>query len=63
MLNFRSFRRADSGTHRYLVVENVRERRSVGKLTTRKFDMERLNLKKLIDVEGEEQHGVKIRNY
>jgi hypothetical protein len=42
------------------VVANVRKRLAVSKRATRKFDMERFNLKKLNEVESEEQYQVKI---
>jgi hypothetical protein len=44
------------------VVVKVRGRLSVSKRETRKFDMERFSLKKLVEVEGKEQYQVNISN-
>jgi hypothetical protein len=44
------------------VVAKVRERLAVSKQTMHKFYMERLDLKKLNEVEGKEQYRVKISN-
>jgi hypothetical protein len=41
-----SLRGADCYSDRYLAVAEVRERLAVSKQTTKKFDMERFNLKK-----------------
>jgi hypothetical protein len=57
-----SFRAADFNTDHYLVVAKFRERLEVSKLTSHRFLMERLNLKKLKEVEGKEQYRVKISN-
>jgi hypothetical protein len=45
-----------------LVVAKVRERLAVSKQTTHKFDMERVYLKKLDEVEGKDQYRVEISN-
>jgi hypothetical protein len=50
--NIRSFRGADCGTDHGLVVAKVRERLSVNKRETQKFDIERFDVKKLNDIEG-----------
>jgi hypothetical protein len=42
------------------VVAKVRERLSVNKQRSQRFDMERFNLKKLKDVEGKEQYRVEV---
>jgi hypothetical protein len=42
------------------VVAKVRERLAVNKQKSRRFHMERLNLKKLNEVEGKEQFRVEI---
>jgi hypothetical protein len=42
------------------MVNKVRERLTVRKQGTHKFDMERLSLKKINEVEGKEQYQVKI---
>jgi hypothetical protein len=52
----------ECGTDQYLVVAKVRERLAVNKQTTHKFHTERLNLKKLNEVEGKEQYRVEISN-
>jgi hypothetical protein len=44
------------------VVAKVRERLAVIKQTTHRVHMERLNLKKLSEVEGEERYRVEISN-
>jgi hypothetical protein len=44
------------------VVAKVRERLAVSKQTTHRGRMERLNLKKLNQVEGKEQYRVEISN-
>jgi hypothetical protein len=46
----RSFRAADSDTDHYLVVAKGRERLAVNKQRSRRFHMERFNLKKLNEV-------------
>jgi hypothetical protein len=44
------------------VVAKVRERLAVNKQSSHRFHMERLNLKKLNDVEGKEQFRVELSN-
>jgi hypothetical protein len=44
------------------VVAKVRERLAVSKQTTQRFHMERFNLKKLNEVEREEQCRIEISN-
>jgi hypothetical protein len=45
-----------------MVVVKVRERLAVNKQRSQRFDMERFNLKKLINVEGKEQFHVEVSN-
>jgi hypothetical protein len=52
VLDIRSFRGADCDINHYLVVAKFRERPAVSTQTTQKFDMEKINLKKLDEVEG-----------
>jgi hypothetical protein len=44
------------------VLTKIRERLAVSKQTTHRVHMERLNLKKLSDVEGKERYRVEISN-
>jgi hypothetical protein len=62
ILDARSFRGADCDTDRYLVVTKLRERISACKRTMQKYDLERLDLKKLDDVEVKEKYQVEISN-
>jgi hypothetical protein len=57
-----SFRAADCDTDQYLVVAKVRERLAVNKQRSKRFHMERFNLKKLNEVEGKEQYHVEVSN-
>jgi hypothetical protein len=50
------YARLDCDTEHYLAFAKVRERFSASKRATCKFDMERLNLKKLNEVEGKEEY-------
>jgi hypothetical protein len=60
VLDIQSFRAADCDSDHYIVVEKVRKRLAVHKQRSQRFDTERFNLKKLNDVEGEEQFRVEI---
>jgi hypothetical protein len=62
VLDVQSFRAADCDTGHYLVVAKVRERLTVNKQRSQRFDMERFNLKKLNDVKGKEQFRVEVSN-
>jgi hypothetical protein len=61
VLHVRSFRAADCDAVHYLVVAKVRERLAMSKETTRSY-MESFNLKKLKEVEGQEQYRVQTSN-
>jgi hypothetical protein len=61
-LDVRSFKAADCDSDHYLVVAKVKERLAVNKQRSQRFDMERFKLKKLNDVEGEEQFRVEVSN-
>jgi hypothetical protein len=58
VLDVRTFRAADCDSDHYLVVAKVRERLAVNKQRSHRFDMERFKLKKLNEIEGEEQFSV-----
>jgi hypothetical protein len=60
VLDVRSFRARDCDTDHYVVVTKVRERLSANKQRSQKFQMEKLNLKKLNDVEGKEKNRVEV---
>ena len=45
-----------------LVVAKVRERLAVCKLEAQKFDVERLNLRKLSELEVRKQYQIKVSN-
>jgi hypothetical protein len=62
VLGVRSFRSADCDGDHYLVVAKVRERLAVIKQRSQRFNTRRFNLKKLNDVEGEEQFRVEVSN-
>jgi hypothetical protein len=58
----RSFRAADCDTDCYLVVAKVRDRLRAIKQKTHRVHTERLDHKKLNEVEGKEQYQVKVSN-
>jgi hypothetical protein len=50
----------DCSPDHYLVIANVRERLSVSKQAAQKFDIERLNLKKLNEMKDEEESSSSV---
>jgi hypothetical protein len=58
----RVYNAADCHTDHYLVVAKVWEKLAVSKQTTHRIHVERINLKKLNDVEDKEQYCVEISN-
>jgi hypothetical protein len=62
VLDGQSFRAGDCDTDHCPVVVKVRERLAVSKKETQKFDVERLNLRKLSELEVRKQHQIKISN-
>jgi len=62
ILDVRSFRGADYDIDHYLVFARVRERLAASKQSAQKFDVERLNLRKLNELEVRKQYDIKISN-
>jgi len=60
ILDARSFRGADCGTDHYLVVAKGRKRLGVNKQTAQKLDVERLNLRKLNELDFRKQYQNEI---
>jgi hypothetical protein len=56
------FRGADCDTDHYLVVAKVSKRLAVNKQAAEKCDVDRLNLRKLSDLEVRRQYQIKISN-
>jgi hypothetical protein len=62
ILVVRTFRGADCGTDRYLVVAKVKERLAVSKRAALEIDTERFSVKKLNEGDVKKQYQVTIRN-
>jgi len=62
ILDVRSFRAAEFDTDHYLVFAKVRESLAVSKQTAQKFEGERLNRRKLNDLEVRKRYQIKITN-
>jgi hypothetical protein len=60
ILDVHSFRGSDCDTDHYLLVAKLKERISVSKQARQKFDLERFDLKKLVDIEVKEKYQVEI---
>jgi hypothetical protein len=62
LVHVRSFRAADCDTYHYLLGEKRKERLAVNKQRSRRFHVERFNLKKLNEVRGKEKYRVEVSN-
>jgi len=62
ILDVQSFRGADCDTAHCLVVAEVRERLAVSKQAAQKFEWERMNLRKLNELEVRKQYQIEITN-
>ena len=62
ILDVQSFRVADYDTDHCLVVAMVREKLAVSNQAAQKFDGERLNLRKLNELEVRKQYQIEITN-
>jgi len=62
ILDVHSFRAGDCDTDHCPMVVKVRERLAVSKQEAQKFDMKRLNLRKLSELEVRKHHQIKISN-
>jgi len=60
ILDVRRFRGADCDTDNYLVVARVRERLAASKEAEQKFDVERLNIRKLNGLELRKEWAITI---
>jgi len=62
ILDVRIFRGADCDNDHYLVAEKVRERLAVSKQAAQKYDGERLNLRKLNELDVRKEYQIEITN-
>jgi protein associated with RNAse G/E len=62
VLDVPSFQATDSDTDHYLVVTKVKKSLVVKEQRLHRFHMERFNLKKLNEAEGEEKYCVEVSN-
>ena len=62
ILDIRNFREADCDTDHYLDVAKVTGRLAVSKQAAQTLDVERLNLRKLSELEVRKQYRIKISN-
>jgi hypothetical protein len=62
VLHTQPFKAADCDSDHYLMVTKVKDRPAANKQRSHRFYMERLNLKKLNEVEGKEQYCVEVPN-
>jgi hypothetical protein len=62
VLDVHYVRGADYDADHHLVVANIRDRSAVSKQAAQKFDVERLNLRKLNELEVRKQYQNKVSN-
>ena len=62
VLDVQSFSGADCDTDYCLVVAEIRERLAVSKEAAQRFDLERLNLRKLNELKVRKQYQIEITN-
>ena len=62
VLEVRPFRGADCDTDHYLVMAKFSKRLAVNKQAAQKYDVDRLNVRKLSDLEVRKKYQIKISN-